>query len=194
MAKPEFFRAAADFRQWLAAHHLTAGELLVGFHKTASGRAGMTYPEALDAALAFGWIDGVRKSLDASAYTIRFTPRKKGSVWSVVNTKRAGELIKLGRMKAPGLRAFRERDVAKTRRYSYEREHARLNPDLMKMLRSNKKAFAFFDSQPRAYKRIVTFWVMSAKRDETRFRRLAHLLQRSQAGARIDLLNPGARR
>jgi uncharacterized protein YdeI (YjbR/CyaY-like superfamily) len=191
--KPTFFATAADFRRWLAAHHANSDELLVGFYKRGSKHAGMTYREALDQALAHGWIDGVRKRLDDDAYTIRFTPRKPGSVWSVINTKRVEELIDAGQMKAAGLRAFRERDPGKTRQYSYEREHATLSASLLRTLRGDKQAFAFFESQPPGYKKIVTFWIMSAKRDETRARRLAHLIARSREGERIDLLtrSPG---
>jgi uncharacterized protein YdeI (YjbR/CyaY-like superfamily) len=161
----------------------------VGFYKKELGR-GLTYPEALDAALSFGWIDGVRKRLDAKAYTIRFTPRKPGSVWSVVNIRCARELIAQGLMEAPGLRAFRERDEKKTRQYSYEREQARLDPALEAALRANRKASSFFDAQPPGYKRTAIFWVMSAKREETRARRLAIVIERSANGARIDQLNP----
>ena len=186
--KAKFFETASEVARWLAAHHGKARELLVGFHTRGSVRGGLTYREALDQALAYGWIDGVRKRVDAHAYTIRFTPRKKGSFWSVVNTKRVGELIKLRRMKAPGLKAFRERDAARTSKYSYEREHLTLDAQSLRELRADKKAFAFFDALPPGYKRIVIFWVMSAKRDDTRARRLAHLIERSHAGYRIDLL------
>ncbi len=186
--KATFFETAADFRRWLNAHHGKARELLVGFYKRGSGRGGITYQEALDQALAYGWIDGVRKRVDAHAYTIRFTPRKRGSFWSAVNTTRVGVLIKAGRMKAPGLKAFRERDPEKTRTHSYERQHLTLDARSMRALRADRKAFAFFAAQPPGYKRIVMFWVMSAKREETRARRFAHLIQRSRAGSRIDLL------
>jgi uncharacterized protein YdeI (YjbR/CyaY-like superfamily) len=186
--KAKFFNSAAEFARWLAAHHGKARELLVGFHKRGSRRGGIAYQEALDQALAYGWIDGVRRRVDAHAYTIRFTPRKKGSFWSAVNTKRVGELIKAGRMKAPGLKAFRERDPARTRTYSYEREHLTLDARCLRALRADRKACAFFDALPPGYKRIVIFWVMSAKREDTRARRLAHLIERSRAGSRIDLL------
>jgi len=186
--KAKFFKTAAEFARWLGAHHGKARELLVGFHKRGSGRGGITYQEALDQALAYGWIDGVRKRVDAHAYTIRFTPRKKGSFWSAVNTKRVGVLIGAGQMKAPGLKAFRERDPARTSKYSYEREHLTLDAQSLQKLRADKKAFAFFDALPPGYKRIVIFWVMSAKREDTRARRLAHLIERSRRGSRIDLL------
>ena len=124
---PKYFKTARDFERWLAVNHGKASSLLVGIYKVGSDKASITYPDALDAALAYGWIDGVRKSLDADAYTIRFTPRKKGSYWSTVNTKRAQELIKSRRMKPAGLAAFKRRDEEKTRRYSYERENATLD-------------------------------------------------------------------
>ena len=188
--KPAFFPSAADFRDWLAQHHADAREVLVGFYKKESGRGGMAYPEALDAALAFGWIDGVRKRLDAEAYTIRFTPRKPGSTWSAVNIARVGELTAQGLMKPPGLRVYAERDERKTRQYSYEREQGQLDPALDATLRANRKASAFFDAQPPGYRKTATFWVMSAKKEEKRARRLAHLIERSASGARIDLLKP----
>jgi uncharacterized protein YdeI (YjbR/CyaY-like superfamily) len=187
--QPAFFQSAADFREWLDRRHATARELLVGFHRKASGR-GITYPEALDEALSFGWIDGVRKRIDAETYTIRFTPRKPGSIWSTVNIQRVRELTSRGLMKPAGLRMFRERDERKTRQYSYEREQGRLDPVLEETLRANPKASSFFDRQPPGYRKIATFWVMSAKKEETRARRLAHLIERSAAGARIDLLKP----
>jgi uncharacterized protein YdeI (YjbR/CyaY-like superfamily) len=185
---PAFFKSAADFRQWLASHHDSVSELLVGFYRKEAGR-GITYPEALDA-LAFGWIDGVRKRIGAESYTIRFTPRKPGSVWSVVNIKRVGVLTAEGLMQPPGLRVFRERDERKTQQYSYEREQAQLDSTLDAALRANGKAAAFFDAQPPGYRKTATFWVMSAKQEATRARRLAHLIERSASGARIDLLNP----
>jgi uncharacterized protein YdeI (YjbR/CyaY-like superfamily) len=188
--QPAFFQSAADLRGWLDRHHATASELLVGFYRKASGR-GITYREALDEVLAFGWIDGVRKRLDAETYTIRFTPRKAGSIWSAVNIRRVRELTSLGLMEPPGLRAFRARDERKTRQYSYERETTQLDPALHQILRANRKASSFFDAQPPGYRKTVIFWVMSAKKDETRERRLAHLIERSANGARVDLLKPG---
>ena len=187
--RPTFFQSQADFRRWLDQHHATARELSVGFYRKASGR-GITYAEALDEALAFGWIDGVRQRIDAEAYTIRFTPRRPGSIWSAVNVKRAGELISRGLMQPPGLQVFRERDEHKTRQYSYEREQGKLDSSLQETLRANRKASLFFDAQPPGYRRTATFWVMSAKKEETRARRLAHLIERSASGNRIDLLKP----
>jgi uncharacterized protein YdeI (YjbR/CyaY-like superfamily) len=180
----------ADFRAWLDKHHGKAGELLVGFYRKETSRGGITYPEALDEALAFGWIDGVRKRVDVESYTIRFTPRKPGSIWSVVNIRRVEVLISQGRMKPSGLRVFRERGERKARLYSYERDQAKLDPALDAILRASKKASSFFDAQPPGYRKLVTFWIMSAKRDETRARRLALLIERSASGKRIDQLNP----
>ena len=187
--KPTFFPSAAEFRDWLDRNHATATELLLGLPKKKFGR-GLTYKDALDEALAFGWIDGVRKRLDDDAYTIRFTPRKPGSTWSVVNTKRVHELMKLGRMHPAGLREFENRDEKKTRRYSYERERPRFDPGLEAALRANRKASGFFDAQPPGYRKLTTFWVMSAKRPETRMSRLAHLIECSASGRRIDMLRP----
>jgi uncharacterized protein YdeI (YjbR/CyaY-like superfamily) len=187
--KPAFFKSAAHFHAWLQQHYRTAHELLVGFHRKALGR-GITYPQALDEALAFGWIDGVRKRIDAEAYTIRFTPRKPGSIWSAVNIRRVGELTSQGLMQPAGLRVFGGRDERKTQQYSYEREHVSLDPALDAALRANRKAASFFDAQPPGYRKKVTAWVMSAKKEETRARRLAHLIERSTSGHRIDELSP----
>ncbi len=187
--KPKFFESPAEFERWLARNHATANELIVGFYRKTAGR-GLSYPQALDAALCVGWIDGIRKRLDESAYTIRFTPRKPGSIWSAVNIRRARELEAQGLMTPSGLHAFHGRDERKARQYSYEREHAVLDPALESALRSNGKAAAFFDAQPPGYRKIATFWIMSAKKEETRARRLAHLVERSERGARIDMLSP----
>lgn len=187
--KPTFFESAAEFRRWLDKHHATESELLAGFYRKASGR-GITYPEALDEALSFGWIDGVRRRIDAEAYTIRFTPRKPGSTWSAVNTQRVRVLVSKGLMKPSGLRVFCGRDEEKAARRSYERDHARLEPALDAALRGNQKAASFFDAQPPGYRRTAVLWVTSAKKEETRARRLAHLVERSASGTRIDLLNP----
>jgi uncharacterized protein YdeI (YjbR/CyaY-like superfamily) len=187
--KPTFFRSAADLRRWFEKHHATAPELQVGFYKKALGR-GITYPEALDEALCFGWIDGVRRGIDTETYTIRFTPRRPGSIWSVVNTKRVRVLISQGLMKPSGLQAFHERDERKTVQDSDQRDLESLDPALDAALRANPKAATFFDAQPPGYRKTVILWVMSAKKEETRARRLAHLIERSASGARIDLLNP----
>ena len=167
--------------------------MLVGFYTVGSARPSIRYPDALDAALAYGWIDGMRKRLDPETYTIRFTPRKKGSYWSAVNTKRAKQLIAQGRMKRAGLAAFKARDEQKTRRYSYERDNARFDAASLRTLKADRKAYAYFETLPPGMKRVVTHWITSAKREETRARRLAHLIERSRAGKRIELLRPLSR-
>jgi uncharacterized protein YdeI (YjbR/CyaY-like superfamily) len=188
--RPRFFRTARAFERWLAANHRKARLLLVAFYTVASGRPSIRYPEALDAALAYGWIDGMRKRLDPGTYTIRFTPRKSDSYWSAVNTKRAKQLIEQGRMKPAGLAAFNARDEEKTRRYSYERDTAALDAASLRALKADRKAYAFFEALPPGMKRVVTHWIASAKREETRARRVAHLIERSRAGKRIELLRP----
>lgn len=182
--KSTYFPNSAGFRAWLTENHATCTELIVGFYKRDSGTPSITYSEALDQALCFGWIDGVRKSVDAASYTIRFTPRKPKSYWSAVNTKRAKELIKLGMMQSPGLKAFEARDQATTKRYSFERRNAKFPRAYSKQFRSNPGAWAFFQSQPPYYKRVATWWVISAKQEETRFRRLQTLIDVSSHNRR----------
>jgi len=166
--------------------------LLLGFHKKGSGQGGITYAEALDEALAFGWIDGVRKSLGAESYTIRFTPRRAGSIWSDVNTRRVGELAAMERMAPPGLAAFAARDEAKSRQYSHEQRSHGLDPAYETQLQANPTAWAFWQTQPPGYRRNASWWVMSAKREETRQKRLATLIEDSAAGKRIAaVLSPG---
>lgn len=187
--RAKFFASGEEFRAWLGENHASEDELLLGFYKKELAR-GISYAEALDAALAFGWIDGVRKRQSAEAYTIRFTPRKARSIWSAVNIKRAKELEAAGLMAAPGLRAFRERDEKRAKLYSYERAAAKLDAALKAKLRANRKAADFFDAQPAGYKRVAIFWVTSAKKEETRERRLSTLIASSAKGQRIDMLRP----
>ncbi len=187
--RPRFFSTPADFRAWLEAHHETEKELLVGFHKKGSGKPSITWPESVDEALCFGWIDGVRRSLPPAAYTIRFTPRRPTSIWSAVNVARAAELKKNGRMRPAGLRAFAARTPERTGIYSFERKKlAKLSKEQETTLRANRKAAAFFDAQPPGYRWLVIHWVTSAKRSETRERRLARLIADSAAGRRIGML------
>jgi uncharacterized protein YdeI (YjbR/CyaY-like superfamily) len=191
--KPTFFSTPAEFRAWLDAHHDTALELLVGFHKRATAKPSITWPQSVDEALCFGWIDGVRHSLGDHAYTIRFTPRKATSTWSAVNVARVEALTKVGKMQPAGLRAFAARRPEKTGIYSFERrEPARLPPGQEKALRANRKAAAFFDAQPPWYQRAAIHWVISAKREETRERRLAWLIADSAAGNTIPPLTRNA--
>jgi uncharacterized protein YdeI (YjbR/CyaY-like superfamily) len=187
---PKFFESQSAFHAWLDKNHATAGELLVGFHKKTSGGGGLTYQEALDEALAYGWIDGVRRRVDDHRWTIRFTPRKPRSIWSTVNTARVKELIKLGRMMPAGVRAFEARDPKRSGIYGHERETATLDPTLAKALRANAKAAAFFAAQPPGYRKIITHWIMSGKREDTRMRRLGILIDHSERGARIDFMKP----
>jgi uncharacterized protein YdeI (YjbR/CyaY-like superfamily) len=180
-----YFRSAAEFRKWLAAHHAKETELLVGFHKKGSGRPSMTWPESVDEALCFGWIDGVRRRVDETRYTIRFTPRRRRSTWSLVNVNRVKELIAEKRMKPAGLAAFVARVARKTGNYSYENRPTELDEASAKVLRGNAKAWAFFAAQPPSYRKLANWWVTSAKREETRQRRLAKLIADSAAGKRI---------
>lgn len=188
--KPEalFFATGAEFRAWLEKNHARADELLVGFYKKGSGRPSMTWPESVDEALCFGWIDGVRRSAGDDAYTIRFTPRRPRSIWSAVNIARAQVLIADGRMRPAGLAAFEQRDEQRTRQYSFERDNVELEPRLAAMLKKNAAAARFFHAQPPGYRKTATWWVMSAKRDETRVRRMQSLIDDSARGQRIGLL------
>lgn len=186
---PTFFATPADFRRWLKQHHKNASELWVGFHKKGTGRPSITWPESVDEALCFGWINGIRKSIDADSYVIRFTPRKKGSTWSAVNTRRAQELIREGRVQPAGLKAFEVRDPEKSGIYSFEqRQAATLDAGAHAKFKANKAAWKFFESQPPGYRKISTYWVVSAKREETRAKRLATLIEDSAEGRRIALL------
>ena len=181
--KPTYFRTPADFRAWLDANHEKASELLVGFHKKGSGRPSITWPESVDEALCFGWIDGVRRSLGETSYTIRFTPRRPTSIWSSVNVARVKELGKQGRLRPAGRRAFEARRAEKTGVYSFEQKRpARLSKEQEAALRANRRAAAFFDAQPPWYRRTATHWVIRAKRPETRARRLAQLIRDSTEG------------
>ena len=185
---PRFFRDPDQFRAWLAKHHASRTELWVGLYKKGSGKPSITWPELVDQLLCFGWIDGVRKSVDEESYANRVTPRRQGSTWSAVNVKRVRELIDLGLMEPAGQAAFDARDESKMTRYSFERDQASLPPEYEAMFRKNRKAWKFFESQPPGYRKTATFWVMSAKREETRQRRLDVLISDSANGERIGLL------
>ena len=187
-----FFETPADFRAWLEANHETATELWVGFHKKATGRPSITWPEAVDQALCFGWIDGIRKSVDENSYTNRFTPRKPTSTWSKVNIDKVAKLTEAGLMMPAGLRAFEARDEANSGIYSFEQRPQELPPEYAARFEQNASAWAFFQSQPPGYRRLVTHWVLSAKREETRLKRLATLIEDSEHGRRIAALaRPG---
>jgi uncharacterized protein YdeI (YjbR/CyaY-like superfamily) len=185
MTGPTFFADPSEFRAWLEKHHEREQELFVGFYKKGSGLPSITWPESVDEALCFGWIDGVRKSLGEDSYTIRFTPRKPGSTWSAVNVARVEELTRLGRMRPAGLEAFEKRSEAKTGIYAYEqKEGAKLEKAEEKQFRADKAAWEFFQSQPAWYKRTAIWRVVSAKKEETRKKRLAKLIEESARGRR----------
>jgi uncharacterized protein YdeI (YjbR/CyaY-like superfamily) len=178
--KPPFFASPSAFRQWLEKHHDDTRELWVGFYKRDSGKPSITWPEAVDTALCFGWIDGLRKSLDAESYTIRFTPRRASSIWSAVNLKRMEILTETSAVRPPGLKAFQERNRKKSGLYSYEqRKSAQFRQADERRFRVNKKAWDFFRAQAPWYRRTATFWVISAKKEDTRQRRLARLIEAS---------------
>lgn len=186
--QPVFFASPSDLREWLKENHASAQELLVGLYKKGTGRPSVTWPQLVDELLCFGWIDGVRRTLDESSYTIRVTPRKDRSIWSNVNTRRAQELIDSGRMEPAGRAAFERRDEERSGRYSFERDAASLGEAYESRLRSNTAAWEFFQSQPPSYRKTVAWWVMSAKREETRWRRLQTLIADSEDGRRIGPL------
>ena len=176
---PTFFPTPADFRRWLEAHHATEQELLVGFYKTGSGQPSITWPESVDQALCFGWIDGLRKRVDNERYTIRFTPRKPTSTWSAVNIKRVEELTALGLMTPAGLKAFEARKENKSGIYSYEQRTAELPPEYDKVLKANRAAWTFFQAQPASYRKAAMWWIVSAKQEATRLKRLEQLIDLS---------------
>ena len=182
--EPTFFPTAADFRRWLEANHVTAPELLVGFWKKSSGKPSIDWPQARDQALCFGWIDGIRKSIDDESYTIRFTPRRKGSIWSKVNVERFAALKAAGQMTPSGERAYEE-NKHKSGLYSYERPVAELTSEEEAQFRKNEAAWAHWEKRPPGYRRTVLHWVTSAKKPETRARRLATLIEDSAAGRKI---------
>ena len=174
--KPTFFARQSNFRAWLKKNHNKERELLVGFYKKDSGKPSLTWPESVDEALCFGWIDGVRRAFDADSFTIRFTPRRPNSIWSAVNIRHVARLEQTGRMRAPGRAAFARRDEARSRVYAFENRPKVLAPAYARRMRANARAWTWFSAQPPWYRRTITFWVMSAKREETRERRLGVLI------------------
>ena len=183
--KPKFFKTPADFRTWLEKNHATATELWVGFYKKESGKASITWPESVDEALCFGWIDGIRKRVDDLRYTNRFTPRRRGSVWSAINIKRAEELSKQRQMRPAGLKAFAARIENKSGIYSYEQRSNELIEPYAKLLKKNKAAWNFFKTQPPSYRKMINWWIVSAKKEETRAARLQKLISESAKGKRL---------
>ncbi|HTS38255.1 MAG TPA: YdeI/OmpD-associated family protein [Candidatus Solibacter sp.] len=188
LGKVVFFPSAVDFRQWLESNGATSKELWVGIYRKASAKPSITYSEALDEALCAGWIDGVRKIAGSDSYTIRFSPRQKKSRWSAVNIKRVQNLADSGRMLESGLKAF-EGATEQPRVYSYEQQRSSVfDPEFEREFRANRRAWGFFQSQPAWYRRTSTFWVVSAKKDETRRRRLVTLIAESARGRPIKEL------
>ena len=192
--KPRHFKSAAAFNRWLEVNHACVRELWVGFYRKDSGRGGLTYAEALDEALCFGWIDGVRKRVDEWSFVQRFTPRKPKSNWSLINIRHVARLKQTGRMQSAGLKAFAARDAARSGIYSFENKPRELSPELERNFKADRAAWEFFQRQPPGYRRVARFWVMSAKREETRERRLARLKADSGRGRRLDLLGGGKQR
>jgi uncharacterized protein YdeI (YjbR/CyaY-like superfamily) len=177
--KPKFFKSPNDLQKWFANHHATKTELLVGYYKKDSGKKSITWPESVDEALCVGWIDGIRRRVDDLSYTIRFTPRRARSVWSAVNIRRVQELIAQARMQPEGLKAFAARKEYRSGIYSYEQRPQDLPAPYAKQLRKNKAAWEFFHAQAPSYRKAATWWLLSAKKEETRLKRLEQLIEHS---------------
>lgn len=181
----QFFTTPAAWREWLEKNHEKAAELWVGFYKTGSKQPSITWPESVSEALCFGWIDGIRKTIDEHSYKIRFTPRRPGSMWSAVNIKKIAELTAQGRMYPAGITVFQNRKEGNTNGYSYSQEKIALNDAFEKTFRKNKKAWEFFRSQAPSYQNVAIHWIMSAKQEPTRIKRLETLISDSAAGLRL---------
>jgi uncharacterized protein YdeI (YjbR/CyaY-like superfamily) len=187
-----FFESSAELRDWLMKHADTESELWIGFHRKSTGKPSVSWQDVVDQVLCFGWIDGIRKSIDGEDFAQRVTPRKKGSNWSAINIRRIGELRREGLVQPSGLRAFEAREAAKSGTYSYEHPNLELDAESESRLRANDEAWMFFQSQPPSYRRPATWWVISAKKEETRRRRLETLIEDSAAGRRVGpLRRPG---
>jgi uncharacterized protein YdeI (YjbR/CyaY-like superfamily) len=186
---PNFFSTKSSFRKWFEKNHDKATELLVGFYKVNSGKQSLTWSESVDEAICFGWIDGIRKSIDAESYSIRFTPRKPGSIWSAINIQKVENLSKQGLMHPSGIAAFQKREEKKSAIYSYEKAPEKLSDDFLKKFKSNKKAWNFFQSMAPSYQRTAIHLVMTAKQEITKLKRLDELIKDSEAGRKIKRLN-----
>lgn len=180
-----FFPTQQDFRKWLEENHQTNTELIVGFYKVGTKKPSITWSESIDQALCFGWIDGIRKSIDEESYSIRFTPRKATSIWSVVNIKKIEELTKAGLMKEEGLQAFKLRKEDKSGIYSHEKEPSYLTSEYEKQFKNNKKAWEFFEKQAPSYKKVMIHWIMSAKQEKTQILRLEKTISASESEKRV---------
>lgn len=187
---PTFFETQTALHKWFMRHHADTAELYIGFYKKGAPQPGITYQNALDEALCFGWIDGVRKSIDATKWMIRFTPRKPKSIWSAVNLKRAAELERAGHMQPAGLAAFHGHDKTRTKQYSFENKPQTIDAADEKKFRAQPKAWAWFSAQAPSYQRASIWWVVSAKQAATRARRLDMLIADSRAGVRVKPLRP----
>ena len=190
--EPTFFSSPDLFRAWLAEHHATAPELVVGFYKVGSGLPSITWPQSVDEALCYGWIDGRRQRIDDQSYLIRFTPRRPNSIWSTVNIERVAVLTAEGRMQPAGLAAFEKRKAESSEIYAYEQQAVALDPAYEQRFKANEAAWTFFEAQAAWYRKTATWWVMSAKREETRLKRLATLIEDSAHGRRIRPLDRNA--
>lgn len=186
--KPKFFAKASDFRKWLEKNHSKKTELLVGYYKKKSGKPSITWPESVDQALCYGWIDGIRRSLDEESYTIRFTPRKEKSHWSAVNLKKYKLLNEQGLVHAAGHKAFSKVEKKNTKQASFEQKKVTMNKELEAVLRANKKAWTFFQKLAPFYKKASIWWIISAKKDETKWKRLDQLIRSSEAHEKIPML------
>lgn len=182
---PTFFPTQEKFRAWLEKHHEKETELLVGFYKVKSKKPTMSWSESVDQALCFGWIDGVRKSIDEESYTIRFTPRKKSSIWSAINIKKIEALTKAGLMKEAGIKAFELKSEERSKIYSHENETYLLDPELEKRFKANKIAWEYFSSQAPSYRKVVIHVIMTAKQEKTRISRLEKAIKFSAEQKRM---------
>jgi uncharacterized protein YdeI (YjbR/CyaY-like superfamily) len=182
--KPVFFAKPADFRKWLEVNHKSEKELLVGYYKINSGKQSITWSQSVDEAICFGWIDGVRRSIDDKSYCIRFTPRNPKSIWSSVNIAKAEALINNGLMQESGLVLYRNRKIERSELYSYENKPESLPPEFEKKLMASKSGWEFFAKQPPSYKRTIYLWILSAKRKETQLSRLNVVIAKSEEGKR----------
>jgi uncharacterized protein YdeI (YjbR/CyaY-like superfamily) len=188
MEEPKFFRSSKELHAWFEKNHGKLVEIWIGFYNVKSGKKTAGYREALDEALCYGWIDGIRKNQDEYSYKIRFTPRKKKSIWSNVNVKRMKELIQLGRVQPSGMEAYKAKEKSKTGIYSFEQKEHKLLPAYMKQLKANKKAWDYFSNKAPWYQRTTIHWIVSAKQEATQLRRLEQLIKDSEAGRTIPSL------
>lgn len=186
--KPRYFKSAKDFRSWMEKNHEKQAELWVGYYKKGTAKPSIDWPQSVDVALCFGWIDGVRKSLDEESYTIRFTPRKPNSIWSGVNIRKMEEMISLGLVHPNGIAAYEKKQDHRSGIYSFEQQEINLGEEFEKKFKQNKKAWKFFQAMPASYRKPAIWWVVSAKQEATRLKRLDTLITDSEAGIKIKLL------